>query len=203
MAFFNLKKRELACKIVYYGPARGGKTSNLRYISKTFKNQTIGEMFSIETKHDSTLFFDFIPIGLGKIGGFSARAQLYTVPGQVKFSTTRKLVLRGVDGIVFVADSLKIRRDKNMMFLKDLEQNLKDIDLDIFGIPLIMQYNKRDLDKEGIPLMSIREMEKDLNGRLKAPSFSSSAVQGHGVEDTLKKCLRLTLHSLKNDKEWP
>ena len=203
MAVFNLKKRELMCKIVYYGPARGGKTSNLRYISKTFKNQIIGKMVSIDTSHDRTLFFDFIPIGLGKIGGFDVRAQLYTVPGQVQYGTTRKLVLRGVDGIVFVADSLRIRRDNNMVSLKDLEKNLRDIDIDISEIPLIMQYNKRDLDKEESPLMSIQEMEKDLNRRLKAPSFSSSAVYGHGVGDTLRKCLKLTFYSLKKDRTWP
>jgi signal recognition particle receptor subunit beta len=203
MAVFNLKKRELMCKIVYYGPARGGKTSNLKYISKAFQHQVIGEMVSINTAHDSTLFFDFIPVGLGEIGAFKARAQLYTVPGQVRYDTTRKLVLRGVDGVVFVADSLTIRRDNNRVSLKNLEQNLRDIRIDISEIPLVMQYNKRDLEEAGIPLMPIHDMEKDLNGRLKAPSFSSSAIYGHGVGDTLKKCLEMTFHALKKNRTWP
>ena len=145
MAIFNLKKREIECKIVYYGPGRCGKTTNLEYVFKAFNNKTKGEMVSINTEGDRTLFFDFLPIGLGKIKGCDVRVQLYTVPGQVQYSSTRKLVLRGVDGVVFVADSLKVRREKNMISLQDLQKNLKEYGLNILTTPLVMQFNKRDL----------------------------------------------------------
>src|SRR3989339_1296669 len=150
MAIFNLKNREIECKIVYYGPGRSGKTTNLEYIFKTYKKQVTDQLVSIDTEGDRTLFFDFLPMGLGKIRGCDVRVQLYTVPGQVQYSSTRKLVLRGVDGIVFVADSLDVRREKNMLSLKDLQQNLKDYGLNIFKIPLVLQYNKRDLANEGM-----------------------------------------------------
>jgi signal recognition particle receptor subunit beta len=175
MAIFNLKKRTIECKIVYYGPGRCGKTTNLEYIFKSYKKQVKGEMVSINTEGDRTLFFDFLPIGLGQIRGCDVRVQLYTVPGQVKYSSTRKLVLRGVDGIVFVADSLEVRREKNMMSLKDLQANLKEYGKNIFKVPLVIQYNKRDLAEQGIPLMPIELMERDLNRQLKAPSFEASA----------------------------
>ena len=118
MATFNFKKREIECKIVYYGPGRCGKTTNLEYIFKTYKKQIAGEMVSIDTEGDRTLFFDFLPMGLGKIKGCDVKVQLYTVPGQVQYSSTRKLVLKEVDGLVFVADSLEVRREKNMLSLK-------------------------------------------------------------------------------------
>ena len=126
MAVFNIKKREIECKIVYYGPGRCGKTTNLEYIYKAYKKQVEGDMVSVNTEGDLTLFFDFLPIGLGKIKGCEVKIQLYTVPGQVQYSSTRKLVLRGVDGVIFVADSMKVRREKNMISLKDLQQNLKE-----------------------------------------------------------------------------
>jgi len=199
MAIFNLKKREIECKIVFYGPGRCGKTTNLEYIFKTYKKQITGEMVSVDTEGDKTLFFDFLPMGLGKIKGCDVRVQLYTVPGQVQYSSTRKLVLRGVDGVVFVSDSLEVRREKNMVSLKDLQQNLKEYGLNIFKIPLVMQHNKRDLAKEGFPIMSIEQMEKDLNRQLKAPSFAASAITGDGVGQTLKECLKLTLKSFKKE----
>ena len=202
MAVFNLKKREIESKIVYYGPGRCGKTTNLEYIFKTFKKQVEGEMVSINTEGDRTLFFDFLPMDLGKIKGCDVRVQLFTVPGQVQYSSTRKLVLRGVDGIVFVADSLDVRREKNMMSLKDLQQNLKEYGMNIFKIPLVLQFNKRDLADEGIPLMSLEKMEKDLNRQLKVPSFSASAVNGDGVGKTLQECLKLTLQSLQKQFSW-
>jgi signal recognition particle receptor subunit beta len=180
MAIFNLKKRLIECKIVFYGPGRCGKTTNLEYIFAQFKKQVKGEMVSINTEGDRTLFFDFLPMGLGKIRGCDVRVQLYTVPGQVKYSSTRKLVLRGVDGIVFVADSLEVRREKNMESLKDLQSNLKEYGKGIFKVPLVMQYNKRDLAEQGIPLMPIDLMERDLNRQLKVPSFEASAVTGKG-----------------------
>ncbi len=202
MAIFNLKKREIECKVVYYGPGRCGKTTNLEYVFKSYKKQVTGEMVSINTEGDRTLFFDFLPIGLGKIKGCDIRVQLYTVPGQVKYSSTRKLVLRGVDGIVFVADSLEVRREKNMISLKDLQSNLKEYGKSIFKVPLIMQYNKRDLADEGIPLMSIEQMDRDLNRQLKVPSFPGSAVKGTGVGATLKGCLMETLKSLQREFKW-
>ncbi len=202
MAVFNIKKREIECKIVYYGPGRCGKTSNLEYVFKSYKKQVEGEMVSINTEGDRTLFFDFLPMDLGKIKGCDVRVQLFTVPGQVQYASTRKLVLRGVDGIVFVADSLDVRREKNMLSLKDLQQNLKDYGLNIFKVPLIMQYNKRDLADDGIPIMSLEKMEKDLNRQLKVPSFPASAVKGEGVGKTLQECLKLTLQSLQKQFSW-
>ncbi len=202
MAIFNLKKRVIECKIVYYGPGRCGKTTNLEYVFKSYKKQVSGEMVSINTEGDRTLFFDFLPMGLGKIRGCDVRVQLYTVPGQVKYSSTRKLVLRGVDGIVFVADSLEVRREKNMLSLKDLQTNLREYGKSIFKVPLILQYNKRDLADEGIPLMSMERMEKDLNKQLKVPSFPASAVKGNGVGVTLKECFKSTLKSLQREFNW-
>jgi len=197
MAVFNFKKREIECKIVYYGPGRCGKTTNMEYIFKTFKKQIIGEMVSIDTEGDRTLFFDFLPIGLGKIKGFDIKVQVYTVPGQVQYRSTRKLVLKGVDGVIFVADSLAVRREKNMVSLKDLQHNLKEYGLNIFKIPLVMQHNKRDLAGQGFPIMSVEQMEKDLNRQLKVPSFPASAIIGQGVGATLKECMKLTLISFR------
>ncbi len=202
MAIFNIKKREIECKIVYYGPGRCGKTTNLEYVFKAYKKQVTGEMVSVDTEGDRTLFFDFLPIGLGKIKGCEVRVQLYTVPGQIQYSSTRKLVLRGVDGVVFVADSLKVRREKNMLSLKDLQKNLKKYGISIVKIPLVLQYNKRDLAEKGLPLMSIEQMERDLNRQLKVPSFQASAVIGQGVGDTLKECMKLTLKHLHKELKW-
>ncbi|MCP4748535.1 MAG: GTPase domain-containing protein [Desulfobacteraceae bacterium] len=202
MAIFNLKKREIECKVVFYGPGRCGKTTNLEFIFKAYKKQVKGEMVSINTEGDRTLFFDFLPMGLGKIRGCDVRVQLYTVPGQIKYSSTRKLVLRGVDGIVFVADSLEVRREKNMISLKDLQSNLKEYGKSIFQVPLVMQYNKRDLAEQGIPLMPIEQMERDLNRQLKVPSISASAVKGTGVGVTLKECLKQTLKQLQREFKW-
>lgn len=202
MAVVNLKDREIECKIVFYGPGRCGKTTNLEYIFKAFKKQVSGEMVSINTEGDRTLFFDFLPIGLGKINGCDVKVQLFTVPGQQQYSSTRKLVLKGVDGVVFVADSLKVRREKNMISLKDLQQNLKDYGMNIAKVPLVLQYNKRDLEQEGIPLMPIEQMESELNRQLQVPSFPASAVSGDGVGQTLKACLKLTLESLQRQFQW-
>lgn len=202
MAIINLKKREVECKIVYYGPGRGGKTSNLQYVFQKNRQLMSDEMVSIKTKGDLTLFFDFVPMGVGKIKGCDVRVQLYTVPGQVKYSSTRKLVLKGVDGLVFVADSLKIRHEKNILSLKDLALNLQSYGLNIMQIPLILQYNKRDLAAEGVPLMSVEEMERAYNHQLKVPSFAASAVTGQNVNATLKACLVATLRSLKKEAGW-
>jgi len=202
MATFNFKKREIECKIVYYGPGRCGKTTNLEHIFKTYKKQVAGEMVSIDTEGDRTLFFDFLPMGLGKIKGCDVKVQLYTVQGQVQYSSTRKLVLKEVDGLIFVADSLEVRREKNMLSLKDLHENLKSYGTSIFKVPLVMQYNKRDLEEEGIPLMPIERMDRDLNRQLKAPYFSASAIKGQGVPQTIMECLKRTLLNLQKQLKW-
>jgi small GTP-binding protein len=202
MAIINLKKREVEAKIVYYGPGRCGKTTNLEYVFKNSRKLMTDEIVSIKTKGDLTIFFDFVPMDAGKIRGCDVRFQMYTVPGQVKYNSTRKLVLKGVDGIVFVADSLKIRHEKNVLSLKNLAENLKSYGLNIMKIPLVMQWNKRDLVDEGLPLMSIEEMEHTYNRQLKAPSFSASAVTGQSVNTTLKACLVQTLKSLRKEAGW-
>jgi signal recognition particle receptor subunit beta len=201
MAIFNIKKREIECKIVYYGPGRCGKTTNLEYIYKAYKKQVEGDMVSVNTEGDRTLFFDFLPIGLGKIKGCEVKMQLYTVPGQVQYSSTRKLVLRGVDGVIFVADSMEVRREKNMISLKDLQQNLKEYGTSLFKIPLVIQHNKRDLAEQGFDLMSIEQMERDLNRQLKVPSFPASAFTGQGVGASLKEIMKLTLKSLQKEMQ--
>jgi mutual gliding-motility protein MglA len=202
MAIINLKKREVECKIVYYGPGRGGKTTNLQYIFQNSRKLMTDEMVSIKTRGDLTLFFDFVPMGVGKIKGCDVRVQLYTVPGQVKYSSTRKLVLKGVDGLVFVADSLKIRHEKNILSLKDLAINLQSYGLNIMQMPLVLQYNKRDLASDGVPLLSVAEMEQAYNHQLKVPSFAASAATGENVNATLKACMVLTLRSLKKEAGW-
>jgi mutual gliding-motility protein MglA len=199
MAIINLKKKQVQAKIVYYGPGRGGKTTNLEYIYKKFRTRIQTEMVTIKTHGDRTLFFDFLPIDIGKIKGYDIRIQLYTVPGQVKYESTRRLVLRGVDGIVFVADSLAVRRKENVLSLKSLADNLASYKKSILEIPLVFQYNKRDLLDEGIPLLPVEWLEKDLNSKLKAPSFEASALKGPNVVQTMKKIIILTIDSLRKD----
>ena len=202
MAIFNFKRREIEIKIVYYGPGRCGKTTNLEYVHKAFKKNVTGEMVSVDTEGDRTLFFDFLPLGLGKIKGCEVRVQLYTVPGQVKYKSTRKLVLKGTDGVVFVADSLSVRREKNMLSLKDLQQNLKGYGTSIFKIPMVLQLNKRDLQQQGMPVMPEDQMKKELNRQLQVPVFTASAISGQGVGETLKACLQRTLGHLQKELKW-
>ena len=197
MALINIRERYIECKLVYYGPGRGGKTTNLEYIYRAGKKYTTIEMVSIKTKGDRTLFFDFLPMGIGKIKGFDVRVQLYTVPGQAKYNSTRKMVLKNVDGIVFVADSFNIRRKANLLSLQNLQENLAEQGLDIFNIPLVLQFNKRDIEDEGLPVMPIPLMQKEMNMKLKAPAFEASAIKGNGVADSLKKCLSLTITNMK------
>jgi hypothetical protein len=199
MAIINLKKKEVQAKIVYYGPGRGGKTTNLEYMYKKFRSRIQTEMVTIKTHGDRTLFFDFLPIEIGRIKGYDIRIQLYTVPGQVKYESTRRLVLRGVDGIVFVADSLAVRRKENVLSLKSLADNLASYKKNITEIPLVFQYNKRDLLDEGIPLLPVEWLEKDLNSKLKAPSFEASALKGPNVVQTMKKIIIMTIDSLRKD----
>ncbi|MCF8027461.1 MAG: GTPase domain-containing protein [Desulfobacteraceae bacterium] len=197
MALINPKKREVQVKIVYYGPGRGGKTTNLEYINRKFKKRILNEMVTVKTYGDRTLFFDFLPFDIGEIKGHSIKIQLYTVPGQVKYNATRRLVLRGVDGIVFVADSMDLRREMNIRSLQNLKENLEAFSKNIFNIPLVMQYNKRDLADEGIPILSEETLQKDLNSRLNAPYFPASAIRGDNVAATMKKIIALTVSSLR------
>jgi mutual gliding-motility protein MglA len=199
MAMVNLKKGEVQAKIVYYGPGRGGKTTNLEYIYRKFHDRIKTEMVTIKTHGDRTLFFDFLPLDIGKIKGFDIRIQLYTVPGQVKYDATRKLVLRGVDGIVFVADSLVVRRKENILSLKNLGDNLATYKKRLRDVPIVLQYNKRDLEKEGIPLLPVEDLEKDLNTHLSAPFFAASAQEGPNVVQTMKKIIVMTMESLRRD----
>ncbi|MFP3980048.1 MAG: GTP-binding protein [Desulfobacterales bacterium] len=201
MALINPKKREVQVKIVYYGPGRGGKTTNLEYINRKFKKRILNEMVTVKTYGDRTLFFDFLPFDIGEIKGHSIKIQLYTVPGQVKYNATRRLVLRGVDGIVFVADSMDLRREMNIRSLQNLKENLEAFNKNISNIPLVMQYNKRDLADEGIPILSVESLEKDLNTQLKAPYFSASAIRGDNVAATMKKIIALTVSSLRKKLE--
>jgi len=193
MALIDLSKREVHCKIVYYGPGRCGKTTNLLYIYNSMNSNAKGKLLTIETKGDRTLFFDLLPLNLGKINGFDIRIQLYTVPGQAIYEATRKLVLKGVDGLVFVADSLRVRRNKNIESLKDLMNNLKEYNLDIHSMPLVIQYNKRDLAKSPIPTLSIEELEQDLNSQLGVQTYEAAATKGIGVFETLKDISKKTV----------
>lgn len=198
MAFVNLKKKEVQLKIVYYGPGRGGKTTNLEYIHSKFRERIKTDLVAIKTHGDRTLFFDFLPFDIGKIKGYDVKVQLYTVPGQVKYNATRQLVLRGVDGVVFVADSMEVQRGKNRFSLKNLQENLAIHNKNIFKIPLVLQYNKRDLVGQGIPLLSIEKLDKGLNSQLKVPSFEASALEGVNVATTLKKIITLTMASVES-----
>jgi small GTP-binding protein len=189
MAFVNRKSREVQIKLVYYGPGRGGKTTTLEYIYSKFKDRIDKEMVTVKSHGDRTLFFDFMPLDVGQIRGFNVKIQMYTVPGQVKYNATRKLVLNGVDGIVFVADLLPDRRKHNIYSLNNLQQNLTQFKKDIFKIPLVFQYNKIDLAEKGMKLLPISVVEKDLNGRLKRPFFKTSAFTGENILPALKKII--------------
>lgn len=193
MVFFNWATMQMAAKIVYYGPGLCGKTTNLSYIYAKTAPGSRGEMVSLETETDRTLFFDLLPIEVGKVGGFRTRLQLYTVPGQVFYNTTRKLVLKGVDGLVFVADSQRPMADANVESFRNLEENLREMGLTLDGVPLAIQFNKRDLKN----IQSIEDMQAALNPDGKWECFEAVAVEGHGVFETLKAITKLTLKSLR------
>jgi len=193
MPFINFSKDEIQCKIVYYGAGFCGKTTNLQFVYNQTIEEVKGKMVSIDTKGDRTLFFDFLSLNLGKIRGFDIRVQLYTVPGQVHYDATRKLVLKGVDGVVFVADSLKVQRKKNIESLINLAKNLAEKGLSLRAIPLVIQYNKRDLDGTDSEIIPIEVLEKDLNSMLKVPSFPASAAKGDGVFETLREISKLVV----------
>lgn len=188
MSSINFATREISCKVVYYGPGLSGKTTNLQVIHQKMPQDKRTDMVSLATEGDRTLFFDFLPLNLGEIKGFKTRFQLYTVPGQVYYNSTRKLVLRGVDGIVFVADSQRSREAENVESLQNLRQNLQDYGMDLDDIPLVLQYNKRDMES----VFSLDEMNKLLNPR-GIPFFPATAHNGKGVVTTLKSIAMLVI----------
>ena len=193
MSLVNFTTREITCKIVYYGPGRSGKTTNLHYVYGRVPDSRRGRMVSLATQTDRTLFFDFLPIDLGMISGFTTRFQLYTVPGQVYYNATRRLVLQGADGVVFVADSQARQLDENIESLQNLQANLLDLGVDIRQVPLILQYNKQDLPKELI--LTPAELDDALNFR-GVPSFAADALHGTGVFESLKAISELVLKKL-------
>ncbi|MBT8371875.1 MAG: GTPase domain-containing protein [Deltaproteobacteria bacterium] len=199
MAFVNLKSKEIQIKIVYYGPGRGGKTTNLEYVYKKFASRINSEMVTVKTHGDRTLFFDFLPFDIGLINGYNVKIQLYTVPGQVKYNATRRLVLRGVDGIVFVADAMAIRREKNIQSFHNLRENLANYKKQVDSMPCVIQYNKMDLQEQGIPLIPLQVLNQELNGRLKVPAFAASAIRGTNVVATLKRIISMSVATIKKD----
>jgi mutual gliding-motility protein MglA len=196
MAFIDMKRKEIQSKLVYYGPGRGGKTTNVLHLFRTMSKQVCGKMVTIDTRGDRTLFFDFLPLSVGKIMDLTIRIQVYTVPGQIVYSDTRKLVLRGVDGVVFVADALKIQQQQNIESIRDLAENLKGEKLDIHSLPLVLQYNKFDLAGTSIPTLSVDELEYDLNRDLSVPYFKASAIKGIGVYETLREVSKRMIRNI-------
>mgnify|MGYP003310539824 CR=1 FL=1 len=188
MSSINFATREISCKVVYYGPGLSGKTTNLQVIHQKMPQDKRTDMVSLATEGDRTLFFDFLPLNLGDIKGFKTRFQLYTVPGQVYYNSTRKLVLRGVDGIVFVADSQRSRQAENLESLQNLRQNLQDYGMDLDDMPFVLQYNKRDMDN----VFTLEEMNAQLNPR-NIPFFPATAHNGKGVVTTLKTIAMLVI----------
>jgi hypothetical protein len=193
MAFINYSAREINCKLVYYGPGLCGKTTNLKYIYEKTAPNAKGKMISLATETERTLFFDFLPLALGEIRGFKTRFHLYTVPGQVFYDASRKLILKGVDGVVFVADSQEERFEANLESIENLKQNLREQGYDIARIPWVIQYNKRDLPN-AVALDKLREA---LNPKSAVADFEASAATGKGVFETLKALAKLVLNDLK------
>ena len=195
MSFINYASREINCKIVYYGPGLCGKTTNLQYVYQRTAPGAKGKMISLATETERTLFFDFLPLALGEIRGFKTRFHLYTVPGQVFYDASRKLILKGVDGVVFVADSQEERMDANVESQDNLRINLKEQGYDLDKLPYVVQYNKRDLPN----IVSIEELRKELN-LTKVPEYEACATTGEGVFETLKSVAKLILIDLKKGK---
>jgi GTPase SAR1 family protein len=198
VSLVNYASREITCKIVYYGPGRSGKTTNLHYVYGQVPDERKGRMVSLATQTDRTLFFDFLPLDLGTISGFTTRLQLYTVPGQVYYQATRKLVLQGADGVVFVADSQSRQLDENIESLQDMHANLGNQGMDPRTVPLVLQYNKQDLPRDMI--MSVEDLDEALNFR-GVPRFAADALHGIGVFETLRGIAELVLKRLASPAE--
>ncbi|HEY7545119.1 MAG TPA: GTPase domain-containing protein [Blastocatellia bacterium] len=194
MTFINYASREINCKIVYYGPGLGGKTTNLQYIYDSTAAQSKGKLISLATETDRTLFFDFLPLDLGTVRGFKTRFHLYTVPGQVFYDASRKLILKGVDGVVFVADSQRERMDANVESLYNLELNLKQHGYELDKLPYVVQFNKRDLPN----IVSYEDLKAEL-ARNGEPIFESVANRGIGVFETLKAVAKQVLMELRKN----
>jgi signal recognition particle receptor subunit beta len=192
MSFINYAAREINVKIVYYGPGLCGKTTNLQYIYEKSNPQQKGKLISLATETDRTLFFDFLPLDLGSVRGFKTRFHLYTVPGQVFYDASRKLILKGVDGVVFVADSQEARMDANSESLRNLEENLHENGFELRTIPYVLQFNKRDLPSA----VAVDEMYRLLNFKGE-PTFEAVATQGMGVFETLKAVAKQVLYELR------
>jgi len=192
VSFINFPAREINCKLVYYGPGLGGKTANLQWIYDKTGAQQKGKMISLATETDRTLFFDFLPLDLGTVRGFKTRFHLYTVPGQVFYEASRKLILKGADGVVFVADSQEERLDANFETLENLREHLKEHGLEFDTIPYVLQLNKRDLPNA----MPVEELKKQLQAKGE-PVLEAIAVQGVGIFETLKEVAKLVLAELK------
>ena len=195
MSFINYSSREINCKIVYYGPGLCGKTTNLQYIYARTNPEAKGKMISLATETERTLFFDFLPLSLGEIRGFKTRFHLYTVPGQVFYDASRKLILKGVDGIVYVADSQMERYEANMESLENLEYNLQEQGYELDKVPYVIQYNKRDLPN----CTPIEELRRLVNSK-GVPDFEAVATTGQGVFNTLKSVAKLVLTELKRGR---
>ncbi len=191
MSFINYASREINCKIVYYGPGLGGKTTNLQFIYERTSPQNKGQLISLATETDRTLFFDFLPLDLGTVRGFRTRFHLYTVPGQVFYDASRKLILKGVDGVIFVADSQEARMDANIESLDNLKINLRENGFDLGNVPYALQFNKRDLPS----VVAYDEMLRALNVKSE-PTFEAVAPKGIGVFETLKAVAKQVLHEL-------
>lgn len=191
MSMINYASREINCKIVYYGPGLCGKTTNLEYVYEKVAPNTRGKLISLATETERTLFFDFLPVDLGAIRGFKTRFHLYTVPGQVYYNASRKLILKGVDGVVFVGDSQVERLDANIESMHNLYENLAEYGLDLREIPFVIQYNKRDLPN----ISSLDELQRELNPNA-VPYYEAVATRGIGVFDTLKAVSKLVIKSL-------
>lgn len=196
MSFVNYHTKEINCKIVYYGPGLGGKTTNIQHVYQKTSANNKNQLVTLNTKNERTLFFDFLPLEFKNIRGFKTRFHLYTVPGQVFYESSRRLILRGVDGVVFVADSQVERMEANLESLEGLKKNLIDHGYDLEKVPMVMQWNKRDLPNT----VEVNQLEQKLNF-MNSPSVEASAIQGNGVFDTLKTISKLVLLNIKGGLE--
>jgi len=195
MSFINYASREINCKIVYYGPGLCGKTTNLQFVYQKTAPEAKGKMISLATETERTLFFDFLPLALGEIRGFKTRFHLYTVPGQVFYDASRKLILKGVDGVVFVVDSQEERMDANIESLENLRENLEEQGYDLDKLPFVIQYNKRDLPN----IVPMEDLRREIN-LTNVPDFEACATTGEGVFETLKAVAKLILIDLKRGR---
>lgn len=192
MSFFNHNAKEIHCKIVYYGPSLGGKTTNVQWVYQQTAQDQKSKLIALNSDVERTLFFDFLPLNIGEIRGYRTRFHLYTVPGQVIYDASRKLILKGLDGIIFVADSQAERMEENLESLRNLEANLEAQGYSIKEVPLVIQYNKRDLPNAA----SVRELRANLN-HFNAPDFEACASDGQGVMESLKTVSKSIIHVLK------